>query len=146
MEKQERTIRSKREEKAAAEAVANNVILHCVSTNRKMLILTQVKLAFMDDRKTKLTRDQREKERREARAAVAAALPAVQSPSPPTIQGSGYVLATGALEDGQYDHEMSSPASSPPPPSRRRMPGSGHILVTADDSATVPPPYDEDSD
>lgn len=137
-------IRSKKEEKAAAEAVANNVILHNVSmTTRKVLIVIQVRLAFMDDRKTKLTRDQREKERREARAAAAAALPPVQSPSPPgNIQGSGYVLATGALDEGQDDREMSS---SPPPPSRR-MPGSGHLLVTAADSTNdVPPPYGESS-
>jgi len=99
----------------------------------------------MDDRKTKLTRDQREKERREARAAVAAALPPVRSPSP-TIQGSGYVLATGVLEEGQEDLEMSSPPSSPPPPPRR-MPGSGHLLVTADHSTTdIPPPYGESSE
>jgi len=129
-EKQERTLRSKKEEKAAAEAVANNV-----------------KLAFMDDRKTKLTRDEREKERREARAAATATLPPVQLPSP-TIQGSGYVLATGALQgdQDQDDHEMSSPASSPPPTSRR-MPGSGHLLVTADHSTTdIPPPYGESSE
>jgi len=64
IEKQERLDRSKREGKAAAAAVTKNI-----------------KLAFMDDRKTKMLQDQRDRERREARAA-AAARGEVQGPSP----------------------------------------------------------------
>jgi len=53
--KQERLGRARKEEKAVAAAAANNI-----------------KLAFLDDRKTKMLRDQRERERREAQAAAAA--------------------------------------------------------------------------
>jgi len=56
IEKQGRAERSHKEEKAAAEAVAN-----------------RVKLAFMDDRKSKMMQDQRERERREAHAAATVA-------------------------------------------------------------------------
>jgi hypothetical protein len=54
-DKQERSNQAKREEKAVAMAAANNI-----------------KLAFLDDRKTKMLRDQRDRERREARAAAVA--------------------------------------------------------------------------
>lgn len=53
-EKAERASRSKVDQKAVVEAITN-----------------QVKLAFMDDRKTKMLRDEREKEQRAARAAAA---------------------------------------------------------------------------
>ncbi|KAL0949526.1 hypothetical protein HGRIS_009577 [Hohenbuehelia grisea] len=54
--KHDRAVKSKQEEKAAIEAAA-----------------LKVKLAFMDDRKTKRVNDEREKQLREARAARAAA-------------------------------------------------------------------------
>ncbi|KZP33032.1 hypothetical protein FIBSPDRAFT_774381 [Athelia psychrophila] len=89
-EKQERLDRSKREEKAAAAAVASNI-----------------KMAFLDDRKTKLMRDQRERERREARAAA---------------------VAAGTLEEHQAPSEsMGSPTPSSPHPN---MPGEGRSLLT----------------
>lgn len=73
----------------------------------------------MDDRKSKLQRDEREKELREARAVAAAKRAAQQQTAP---------------EAG----------STPPPPSASdRMPGAGHVLgLTAED----PPAYHEDED
>lgn len=79
----ERAARSKVDQKAVAAAVVN-----------------QVKLAFIDDRKTKLLHDQREKELRAARAARQAE----SRETSPTIQQS---------------------VSSPP---TTHMPGSGHML------------------
>jgi hypothetical protein len=69
-EKQERAARSKKNEKASIEAAAE-----------------RVKLAYMDDRQTKLLRDQMEKERRAARELAAAKQAAIQqelSPPPST--------------------------------------------------------------
>ena len=51
------------------------------------IIVLQVKLAFMDDRRTRLLRDEMEKERRAARELAAAEQAAIQqelSPSPTT--------------------------------------------------------------
>jgi hypothetical protein len=111
--KQELLLRSKKEEKAVAASVANNV-----------------KLAFMDDRKTKLLRDQREKEQREARAAAAA----LRSPDPPPLSpampGTGVILATGDQVDcGDELDELASPSPEPSSPTQRRR---GHLLVTRD--------------
>jgi len=79
--KQERLERSKKEEKAVAAAVANNI-----------------KLAFLDDRKTKMLRDQRDRERREAQAATAAnrEVPSSPSISPASsdMPGTGHSLVT----------------------------------------------------
>jgi len=97
-EKQERLDRAKREEKAAAAAVASNI-----------------KLAFLDDRKTKMLRDQREREQREARAAAAAK--AAQVDDEPTssgtsgfvetdIPGQGHSLMTiHSVDDAGYDSD-----------------------------------------
>ncbi|KAK0206595.1 hypothetical protein DFS33DRAFT_601464 [Desarmillaria ectypa] len=80
-EKQERAARAKKEEKAVAAAAAN-----------------KVKLAFMDDRKSKIEADQREKALRDARLAAAAARGSEPSTSPEPSQlrqvvpGSGHVL------------------------------------------------------
>jgi len=77
-QKQKRLERSRREEKAAAAAVANNV-----------------KLAFLDDRKTKMRQDQRDRERREAHAAAAArgeARSLTPETLPRTMPGSGHLL------------------------------------------------------
>jgi len=96
VEKQERADRSKKGEKEAREAAAE-----------------KVKLAYMDDRKAKILRDEIEKEQRTARAIAAANRAAVQLPSP-------------SLQD-------SSPETS--------MPGSGHILgLTSTDDE--PPAYE----
>ena len=46
-------------------------------------IVLQVKLAFMDDRRSKLLRDEMEKERRAARNLAAANEAAIQELSPP---------------------------------------------------------------
>jgi len=75
-EKQERAARSKKNEKASIEAAAE-----------------KVKLAFMDDRRTKSLRDEMEKEQRAARG-VAAARQASPHPITPenTMPGSGHVL------------------------------------------------------
>ncbi|KAF9534289.1 hypothetical protein CPB83DRAFT_889289 [Crepidotus variabilis] len=86
-EKESRAAIAKKNEKAAKEAAAE-----------------RVKLAFMDDRKIKLMRDEMERENREGRAARQAqeALAAAnrQSPPPPELPmpGSGHLLS-GDLED-----------------------------------------------
>ncbi|KAG7449173.1 uncharacterized protein BT62DRAFT_929155 [Guyanagaster necrorhizus] len=94
-EKQQRAARAKKEEKAVAAAAAN-----------------KVKLAFMDDRKTKLDADQREKALREARLAAAAAARGSEpskspepSPSKQIMPGSGHVLGFDMLpEDDRAEH------------------------------------------
>jgi len=98
-EKAERAAKAKVDPKAVAEAVAN-----------------QVKLAFMDDRKTKMLHDEREKERRAARAAALARQAELQASAPTTRD------------------------SSTPSPTRN-MPGSGHTL-----SNDGPPPYEPSTD
>ncbi|KAG2077383.1 hypothetical protein BDR04DRAFT_1043346 [Suillus decipiens] len=83
------------EAKAATEAATRNVLL-----------------AFMDDRKTKMLRDQRERHNREVQA--------VHSPSV-DVEGT---------------------TSTSPPPSNAEMPGSGHILSSSDPVVVdEPPPY-----
>jgi hypothetical protein len=129
-------LRSKKEEKAAAAAVANNVKLSCALCSGANFI--QVKLAFMDDRKSKLLRDQREKQQREAREATAARRSHdPPSPAPAVVMpGSGVVLATGDLaDDGD-----GSPSPYPEPSSspQCQMPGSGHLLVHASDTGVRP--------
>jgi hypothetical protein len=82
-EREERAALAKKSEKAVAEAAAE-----------------KVKLAFMDDRKTKMQRDEIEKERRAARAAslaqaalVGEAIPMSPSTSASlTMPGSGHTL------------------------------------------------------
>lgn len=75
----------------------------------------QVKLAYMDDRKTKQLHDERDKERRAARAAALAQQEALRESAP-------------------------IPRESSPSPTRG-MPGSGHTLGMTNDT---PPPYDVD--
>jgi hypothetical protein len=74
-EKAERAARSKVDQKATTAAITNQVemgpIKFCLA--RHLMVVRQVKLAYMDDRKTKMLRDEREKEQRAARAAAAAA-------------------------------------------------------------------------
>ncbi|KAF8655232.1 hypothetical protein AX16_003138 [Volvariella volvacea WC 439] len=76
-EKAERAARAKQEEKAAAEAAA-----------------AKVKLAFMDDRRSKQLNDEREKELRATRSSSAAQQGASPLPSsdPPTMPGAGRAL------------------------------------------------------
>ncbi|RDB22703.1 hypothetical protein Hypma_010143 [Hypsizygus marmoreus] len=95
-ERAERAARSMVDQKAVAEAIAN-----------------QVKLAYMDDRKTKMLHDQREKERRAAREAAIASHAELRQSTPPSVRDS----------------------ISPDPATR--MPGSGHTL-----SNDGPPPYE----
>jgi len=98
-ERAERAARSRVDQKAVAAAVAN-----------------QVKLAFMDDRKSKLLHDQRERELRAARAADMARQAELRETSP-----------------------ILHPAVSPPPTTR--ILSSGHMP-----SNEGPPPYDDSSD
>ena len=90
-EKQERAARSKKNEKASIEAAAEKVnicypLLLRVYVHVDTIVL-QVKLAFMDDRRSKLLRDEMEKERRAARdlaaANQAATTSSIQELSPP---------------------------------------------------------------
>ncbi|TFK43499.1 hypothetical protein BDQ12DRAFT_718716 [Crucibulum laeve] len=100
-EKVERAARAKQNEKAVAESVAS-----------------KVKLAYMDDRKTKMLRDEMEKEQRVARAAAALHRAQLQETSP------SIPLAL---------------SRSPSP--TENMPGSGHVLGPPDG----PPPYEPEN-
>ncbi|KAF8558749.1 hypothetical protein OG21DRAFT_1595057 [Imleria badia] len=96
-EKEGREQRNMEQQKAAAAAAAQNV-----------------KLAFLDDRRTKTMLDQRERELREARESARG------------TQGAAAALATSP-----------SPEQSPSP-----MPGLGYTLTTVDNpDVDQPPPY-----
>ncbi|KAJ7781208.1 hypothetical protein B0H16DRAFT_1497439 [Mycena metata] len=94
-EKEARMAQAKKEEKAAADAVAE-----------------KIRLAYEDDRKMKLMRDELEKERRDARIAAAARRAATRESAPPEP------------EDEEEDEEL--------------MPGSGNVLGSSS-SHTAPP-------
>lgn len=86
----------------------------------------QVKLAFMDDRKTKEQRDEIEREQRVARAAQLA-LAAAAAPTLPEPR------ARSSTPDSDDDPESES----------SRMPGSGHVLGPPTTNREEPPAYDE---
>ena len=107
-EKEERKKRSREEQKAAEAAIAQNVRVfgrHITDAPPLFFFLRQVKLAFMDDRKTKMLRDQRERQLREARESAQGSRSAAAAPSSPSLEqsppmpGPGYTLATGVRED-----------------------------------------------
>jgi hypothetical protein len=99
-EREERAALAKKSEKAVAEAAAEKVIISSAHFEKPIHLYEQVKLAFMDDRKTKMQRDEIEKERRAARAAslaqaalVGEAIPMSPSTSASlTMPGSGHTL------------------------------------------------------
>ncbi|KAG2156094.1 hypothetical protein DEU56DRAFT_765529 [Suillus clintonianus] len=93
-QKSARSQRNAAEAKGAAEAVTRNVLL-----------------AFMDDRKTKMLRDQRDRHNREVQARLS-----------PSVDGE----------------RTTSPSL---PPSNAEMPGSGHTLSSPDPVVDEPPPY-----
>lgn len=113
-EKAERIARSKVDHKAVAAEVAHQVRQNCSFNNQADNICPQVKLAYMDDRKTKQLRDEREREQRAAREAAFAQQEALRASAP--------------IEE----RESSSPSPT------RGMPGSGHTLGALNDT---PPPY-----
>ncbi|KAJ6599035.1 hypothetical protein DFH09DRAFT_1303593 [Mycena vulgaris] len=92
-EKQARAVQSKKEEKAVADAAAE-----------------KIRLAYEDDRKMKLLRDQLEKERRDARIAAAARLAEMRDSAPPETPN----------EDGEDEDEEKEDDGT--------MPGSGNVL------------------
>ena len=82
-EKQERAARSKKNEKASIEAAAEKVNICCPLLRvyhdvHVDTIVLQVRLAFMDDRRSKSLRDEMEKERRAALDLAAAKQTAIQ--------------------------------------------------------------------
>ncbi|KAJ7498889.1 hypothetical protein FB451DRAFT_13759 [Mycena latifolia] len=89
-DKQARAAQSKKEEKAVADAAAE-----------------KIRLAYEDDRKMKLLRDQLEKERRDARIAAAARRAEIRESAPPQAEDDG--------DDNEEDDEDA-------------MPGSGNVL------------------
>jgi len=98
-EKQERIAQAKKNEKASIEAAAE-----------------KVKLAFMDDRRSRLLRDEMEKEQRAARALAAARqatrqeLPTIATPES-AMPGSGHVLGlpmTNPDESPVYEEILDS--------------------------------------
>ncbi|KAG6837449.1 hypothetical protein H0H93_009543 [Arthromyces matolae] len=99
-ERAERAARSKVDQKAVTAAVVEKVS-GTPKFEHLTLTCSQVKLAYMDDRRTKQINDEREKEHREARTAALVrdnerreTSPAVSVPSPPTnrMPGSGHTL------------------------------------------------------
>ena len=104
-EREERAALAKKSEKAVAEAAAEKVIISPADFVKTTHLYEKVKLAFMDDRRTKMQRDEIEKERRAARAAslVQAALTQETTPVSPstsaslTMPGSGHTLDDGDL-------------------------------------------------
>ncbi|KAG1754073.1 uncharacterized protein EDB91DRAFT_1101473 [Suillus paluster] len=94
-QKSARSQRNAAEAKAAADAVTRNVLL-----------------AFMDDRKTKMLRDQRDRHTREAQVT--------------------------AHRSSSVDREIAMSPS--PPPSNVEMPGTGHVL-SSDPVVDGPAPY-----
>ncbi|KAJ7047338.1 hypothetical protein C8F04DRAFT_1058469 [Mycena alexandri] len=101
-EKEARMAQAKKEEKAAADAVAE-----------------KIRLAYEDDRKMKLMRDELEKERRDARIAAAARRAATRESAPTEPQD----------EDEDEDDFM---------------PGSGNVLGSS--TSYKPPPSDKKTD
>lgn len=105
-QKQDRALTAKKNEKAAHDAAAE-----------------RVKLAFMDDRKTKEQRDEIEREQRAARAqavqSALAAAPTLPSPRP----GS-------STSDSGSENESNM------------MPGSGHVLGPPTVHSEEPPAYE----
>jgi len=103
-EKEGRAAKAKKNEKAAHEAAAE-----------------RVKLAFMDDRKTKEQRDEIEREQRAARA----------------LQLAQHVVPTSPSLRG-----LSSTPDPEPESEDHRMPGSGHILGPPITHRDEPPAYE----
>ncbi|KAH7914325.1 hypothetical protein BJ138DRAFT_416111 [Hygrophoropsis aurantiaca] len=103
-QKQEYSKRNKVDEKAVAAEVAQ-----------------KVKLAFMDDRKAKMLRDQIERQAREARANTSRDVAESQAEDAP---------ASGE-ESPSQDHRRT----------RRSMPGVGYSLLSPDPEVDDPPPY-----
>ncbi|KDQ64535.1 hypothetical protein JAAARDRAFT_64380 [Jaapia argillacea MUCL 33604] len=99
-EQEDRIKQWKREEKAAAEAVQRNV-----------------KLAFMDDRKTKQILDKRERERQQAKA-EAAARGSVSPPGSPNMQATSFDSLPGAgnTVGGRRSSTSSDRGLGSPPP------------------------------
>lgn len=126
-EKEERAQRSRQERKAAEAAVARDVrpflppihdmvFLHWRVFDRMTYasLSRQVKLAFLDDRKAKMLRDQRERElqgaRQSARESLGASPPPASPPSSPVpMPGPGHTLA--AVD--QTDPDMDQPPPYP---------------------------------
>jgi hypothetical protein len=113
--------------------------------------MQQVKLAFIDDRKSKQLTDQREKQLREARATRASAglqgdinTSRSMSPSPPPAKqmpGAGYLLTGNAEEEADEEDELPTGPSIPAP--SQRMPGALRLLGS-DGNSDIPPPYDHE--
>lgn len=109
-EKEARAAQAKKAEKAVAEAAAEKVrcpslLFGCINHYSK------IRLAYEDDRKMKLHRDQLEKERRDARIAAAARRAESQKTAPREtmnedeeeeednlMPGTGHVLGSSAAE------------------------------------------------
>lgn len=121
-EKEERVAATRKAEKEAKEQAAE-----------------KVKLAFMDDRKSRVEMDERERQRREARAALAAqqAEHDRERGHEPTLQTqdeeSEHAAGDNSNDDEEDDDEGASRTSGL---RRRTMPGVGHSLRD-------PPPYNE---
>ena len=109
-QKSTRAQRNVAESKAAAEAATRNVRGVTRLFGYLDLIKCQVLLAFMDDRKTKMLRDQRDRHNREAQARRSSSV------------------------------DLEGTASPSPPPSNAEMPGNGHILSSSDPIVDEPPP------
>ncbi|KAJ7368337.1 hypothetical protein DFH08DRAFT_22961 [Mycena albidolilacea] len=112
-EKEVRAAQAKKDEKAAAAAVAEKVLFLQFNGMTLINILSKVRLAYEDDRKMKLLHDELEKERRDARIAAAARRAATREAAPEEganeeedeeeedngMPGTGNVLGSGSLSN-----------------------------------------------
>jgi hypothetical protein len=105
-EKEVRAAQAKKDEKAAAAAVAEKVLfLQFNGIDFLINVPSKVRLAYEDDRKMKLLHDELEKERRDARIAAAARRAATRETAP----------EEGANEEDEEEEDNG-------------MPGTGNVL------------------
>lgn len=95
-QKSARSQRSAAESKAAAEAAAKNVCNINQACCLDLTIQSQALLAFMDDRKTKMLRDQRDRHNREVQARHSSNIDGEAALSPPSAEmpGNGRTLSS----------------------------------------------------
>ena len=70
--------------------------------------ILQVKLAFMDDRKTKMLRDEREKAQREARATTSREAEMLSEVTPSSSMTSPRTMSLGDESDGPPPYEVNN--------------------------------------
>jgi hypothetical protein len=93
-----------------------------------------VKLAFIDDRKSKRLVDQREMELRKARAASQSKPIAAPVADIGSMPGPGYTLSGDVIEDGAHNDDAEESLQPSVPGALPQMPGPGHVLGDSNDT------------